>query len=67
MRWESEKVLRYKCPQCGRSQYSSASRKEMDPCIYCDHQGTDLMDNLSEEQRIIDSNEEEPEIIDDKF
>ncbi|MGI6498038.1 MAG: hypothetical protein ACOX0U_04340 [Oscillospiraceae bacterium] len=41
---------RYKCPSCGGNQYSADPKKESEPCIYCDHQGTELMDNINEDQ-----------------
>ena len=41
---------RYKCSACGGNQYSSDSRKEKEPCIYCGHKGTKLMENINEDQ-----------------
>jgi len=43
-------VNRYKCPECGGSQYSADPRKEKEPCIYCGHKGTAIMDNINEDQ-----------------
>lgn len=41
---------RYKCPSCGENQYSADPRKENEPCIYCGQEGTELMDNINEDQ-----------------
>ena len=41
---------RYKCPKCKRNQYSSCSKKEQEPCIYCGNKETELMDNIEEEE-----------------
>jgi hypothetical protein len=35
---------KYKCQSCGKYQYSSSSEKCNDPCIYCGHIGTDIVD-----------------------
>lgn len=41
---------RYKCPECGGNQYSTDPNKAGEPCIYCGHKGTKLMDSLTEEK-----------------
>lgn len=41
---------KYKCPRCGGNQYSADPRKENETCIYCDHQGTEIMDSISEDR-----------------
>ena len=52
---------RYKCPSCGGNQYSADPRKENEPCIYCDHQGTELMADIEEPKRKKGANEWEKE------
>lgn len=37
---------RYKCPKCGGNQYSASPDKAKEPCIYCGHVGTVLMNDL---------------------
>lgn len=32
----------YKCPACGKLQYSSSSIKENEPCVYCGNEKTEL-------------------------
>lgn len=41
---------RYKCPECGGNQCSTDPNKAGEPCIYCGHKGTKLMDSLTEEK-----------------
>lgn len=41
---------RYKCPKCGGNQYSASPNKAKEPCIYCGHEGTELMDDLIDEK-----------------
>jgi len=41
---------RYKCPKCGGSQYSASPDKAKEPCIYCGHIGTELMNDLRDEK-----------------
>jgi DNA-directed RNA polymerase subunit RPC12/RpoP len=40
---------RFKCPACGRNQYTSADTAE--GCIYCGHQKLEKMDKLEPEER----------------
>lgn len=44
------KVIRYKCPKCGGDQYSADPKKANESCIYCGHKGTEMMDNINEDQ-----------------
>ena len=39
---------RYKCPACGRNQYTSCDTAE--GCIYCGHQKLEKMDKLEPEE-----------------
>lgn len=41
---------RYKCPRCGGNQYSADPWKENETCIYWVHQGTEIMDSISEDR-----------------
>lgn len=36
-------MYQYKCPKCGKSQYSSSSEKENNPCIHCGHKSVKLI------------------------
>jgi len=39
---------RYKCPNCKGNQYSSCDKKSDEPCVYCGHDGTELMEDIEE-------------------
>ena len=41
-------MTRYKCPRCKGNQYSASQDKANEPCIYCGHEGTELMKSLEE-------------------
>ena len=43
-------MTRYKCPLCGKSQYSADTQKAGEPCIYCGHRGTEVMPGLDPEE-----------------
>jgi len=38
---------RYKCPQCGGNQYTSADTAE--GCIYCGHQELQILEKINKE------------------
>lgn len=39
---------RYKYPKCKGNQYSASSDKSNEHCIYCKHEGTELMKDIKE-------------------
>ncbi len=50
-------MVRYKCSRCGGDQYSADPHKANEPCIYCGHKKTELMDNIEEPKRKKGANE----------
>jgi rRNA maturation protein Nop10 len=39
-------MTRYKCPACGKSQYSADPHRDGDICIYCGQRGVESMPGL---------------------
>lgn len=37
-------MFTYKCPHCGKLQYSASENKENEPCIFCGHSEVELVD-----------------------
>lgn len=44
---------RYKCPACEGDQFSSSSDKAAEPCVYCGNDGTELQEDIEDQDEII--------------
>lgn len=51
-------MFRYNCPACKGNQYSSSSEKSDEPCVYCGHEGTELMGAAEDEQPLTERQKE---------